>query len=307
MKIAYLIVVHRDPRLLQRAIKVLSSQDSAFFIHVDRKSSFEEFSGFAGDNVFMSSQRISVHWAEYSQVDATLLLLRQALADRANYDYFVFLQGATYPLGSGRYIEQFFDANAGSEFMNLVKMPAPGYQMSKINAVRYPSSKPVRRFAARALGKIGLVQRDYRKYLPGLQAYAGHACWGLSRNACEYMVGFLRSNPNVEQYFRNTFTSDEMLFHTILGNSAFNSRMRKSFVYADWSRSAGLHPAALEDAHISFFESREKVWVEDEWGPGEMLFARKFSDDRLDLLDRVDAMISRKDRWSASYARKGER
>jgi len=53
--------------------------------------------------------------------------------------------------------------------MNLVKMPAPGYPLSKINTLTYPSDMPVRRFAARALAKLGLAQRDYRKYLKGLR------------------------------------------------------------------------------------------------------------------------------------------
>jgi hypothetical protein len=52
----------------------------------------------------------------------------------------------------------------------------------------------------------------------------------------------------------------------------------------------------FNDAHITFFEQQQKVWVEDQSGSGEALFARKFSDERLDLLDRIDAMIDRKER-----------
>lgn len=51
----------------------------------------------------------------------------------------------------------------------------------------------------------------------------------------------------------------------------------------------------LNEDHVRFFEAQEKVWIEDEWGSGEMLFALKFSDDRLDLIDRLDEMIKRKE------------
>ena len=50
----------------------------------------------------------------------------------------------------------------------------------------------------------------------------------------------------------------------------------------------------LDESHVKFFEAEEKVWVNHKWGSGEMLFARKFSDDRLDLVDRIDDIITRK-------------
>ena len=87
---------------------------------------------------------------------------------------------------------------------------------------------------------------------------------------------------------------EESFFQTILGNSPFACRIRKLFVYADWP-SLGAHPAMLDDKHLRFFEAHEKVWIDDEWGSGEMLFARKFSDDDLRLVERTEEMIRKKD------------
>ena len=301
MKIAYLMVVHRNPKLLKRVIGMLSSGDSAFFIHVDRKTDIREFAAISGEDVFFCEQRVAVHWGEFSQVEATMRLLRQALASSANYDYFAFLQGSDYPLRSGRYVQRFLEENRGWEFINLVQMPAPGYSLSKINKLRYASDKPVRRFAARALAKIGLAYRNYENYLKGLQAYAGQAWWTLSREACSYIVDFSTRNPTLEKYFRNTFTADEMFFHTILGNSPFRSRLRRCLVFVDpdWSI-ADDRRHRVSDKHLRVFESQEKVWVEDEWGSGEVLFARKFSDDNLGLIDRIDEMIRRKEGQAAN-------
>jgi hypothetical protein len=299
MKIAYLMLLHKDPRLLKKAIETLSSEDCGFFIHIDRKSDIRGFSVIRGDNISFCKQRIPVCWGQFSQIDATLLLVRQALGSSKDYDYFVFLQGSSYPLRSGAYIRRFLEENRGWEFMDLVKMPAPGYPLSKINRLLYPSDMPVRRFAARALAKLGLAQRDYRKYLKGLEAYSGNAWWALSRNACQYLAEFVTSNPHVEEYFRKTLVPDESFFHTILGNSPFRPRIRRSFVYADWS-THGAHPAMLNEEHIRLFAAQEKVWVEDEWGSEEMLFARKFSDDRLDLLQQIDEMRERKEKCPTS-------
>jgi hypothetical protein len=177
VKIAYLMLFHKDPGLLKRAITTLSLKDCGFFVHIDKKSDFQAFSVVCGDNVSFCKQRISVHWSEFSQIEATMLLVREALASPANYDYFIFVQGSTYPLRSGEYIQQFLEKNRGWEFMDIVKMPARGYPLSKINTLAYQVNKPIRRFAAKALAKLGLAQRDYRRYLEGLEPYSGHAWW----------------------------------------------------------------------------------------------------------------------------------
>src|SRR5882724_5411340 len=205
MKIAYLMLLHKDPVLLKRTVPILSSENCEFFVHIDRKSDIRQFSVNSGYNIRLCEPRLPVYWSEFSQIEATMLLIQQALDCAVHYDYFVFLQGSTFPLRSGEYIESFLQENREWQFMNLVKMPAPGYPLSKINVLRYTSDKPVRRFAMRALAKLGLAERDYRRYLPKLDAYAGHACWAMSRDACQYVLEFAFSNPHVEAYFRQSW------------------------------------------------------------------------------------------------------
>lgn len=289
------MLVHKNPQLLARAIKVLSTDNSAFFIHVDKKSNIQDFSGISGNNIFMIEERTAVVWGEFSQVEATMGLIRRALSSAVPYDYFVFLQGSDYPLRSGRYVERFLEERRGYEFLSVVRMPAPGYQLSKINKVRYPSDKPIRRFASRALAKMGLARRDYKKYLGAIDAYAGQAWWTLSRDACKYIIEYTESNPHLADYLRNAFTADEMYFHTILGNSSFRSRLRPCLVFVDttWSIADERRHKVKAD-HVRLFEAQENVRVDNQFGSGEVLFARKFSDDDLDLLDRIDAIIERK-------------
>ncbi|MCU1308149.1 MAG: hypothetical protein JWN45_2844 [Acidobacteriaceae bacterium] len=293
MKIAYLVFAYKNPQLLERVIGKLSNQDCAFFIHIDQKSSMKEFSRIRGENVFFTEQRIPVYWAEFTGIKAILLLIRQALASAQDYEYFVLLSGSDYPLRSAKYIHAFLDNNRGAEFMNIVKVPAPGKPLSRINTLRLPSSKPVRRFVVRVLAKLGFAQRDYRKYIGNLEAYAGNTWWVLTRDACQYISEFVVCNQYVGAYFQNTFAPEEAFFHTILGNSTFRSRMRRTLFYEDWS-AQGAHPAMINGQHIASFEAHEKISIHDVFGEAEFLFARKFSDDSLELLDRIDDMIRRK-------------
>ena len=298
MKIAYLVFAYKNPKLLDRSIRTLSTEDCAFFIHLDQKSDMEEFSRIRRENVHFTEKRTPVYWAEFSGVEAILLLIREAMGGSQRYDYLVLLSGSEYPLRSGKYIHTFLEDNCGWEFMNMVKMPneAAGKPISRINTLRFPSNKPLRRFAVRVLAKADLAQRDYRKYLGSLEPYAGSTWWALTREACQYILEFLPGHEHLEEYFQATFAPEEMFFHTILGNSPFGSRNRRNLLYEEWSASGG-HPAMISEQHIAFFEAQEKVWLDDIWGSGEALFARKFSDDRLDLVQQIEDMISRKDQY----------
>src|SRR5207249_4162364 len=113
VKIAYLVLAHANPRHLERAIKALQSESCAFFVHIDRKSDIRPFSSIRSDQVFVVEQRVPVYWGQFSQIEATLILLRRAIQHRDDFQYFTLISGADYPLRSAAYIHSFLAANQG--------------------------------------------------------------------------------------------------------------------------------------------------------------------------------------------------
>ncbi len=304
MKIAYLLFAYKNPELIKRTIERLSGEDSTFFIHIDAKIDIRQFAAIKGPNVFFTDQRITVYWAEFTGVDAIMLLVRQALAHPLKHDYCVLLSGSEYPLRSREYIHRFFAEHRGQEFITLSKMPAPGKPLSRINDRRYPSTQPVRRFIFRVLAKVGLARRDYRKHLGSMEPYAGLTWWALSREACQYIVDFTARDRVLTDFLKLTFAPEESYIHTIIGNSPFLTKARRNLLFEDWSApvatgklTAQWHalPAMISPEHCAAFEAQDAVSAQDLHGPGELLFARKFSDSTLHLADRVDAMIKRKE------------
>jgi Core-2/I-Branching enzyme len=296
MKIAYLILAHRNPRLIKKAVECLSCEGVSFFIHIDAKVAIAQFDSICSNNVFLTDERIPVYWGEFSQTEAIFLLIEQALAAPQRYDYLVLLSGSDFPLRSGGYVNKFLETNRGCEFITLFKLPVPGMPISRINTIRFPSTRPILRFLFRAFAKVGLAQRDYQKAFGNLELYSGHTWWALSREACNYVIEFAQNHQRFVQFFENTHASDEMLIHTILGNSPFRSRIRRHLVYEDWPMEGPRHhPKMIDGEHVNSFESEDEVSPPDVHGPGEMLFARKFSDDGLHLVERVEHMIRKKD------------
>src|SRR5688572_32705141 len=111
MKIAYLVFAYKNPALVRRTVEWLSSESSSFFIHIDAKHDLDQFSAIKGQNVFFTSKRIPVYWAEFSGVEAILLLICEALASSRSHDYFVLLSGSEFPLRNRQYIERFLEGH----------------------------------------------------------------------------------------------------------------------------------------------------------------------------------------------------
>ncbi|MEL7655690.1 MAG: beta-1,6-N-acetylglucosaminyltransferase, partial [Bacillota bacterium] len=109
----------------------------------------------------------------------------------------------------------------------------------------------------------------------------------LSRESCEYILEFVKTRPWFVQFFRNTTLSDEMFFQTILGNSSFKEKIHRNLMYTDWSNQKA-HPANINQQHLEHFKMNRRLVIEDHYGRGEVLFARKFTDDSGELVKQLD-------------------
>jgi hypothetical protein len=298
VNVAYLVLAHNTPRHLGRLITALSTSSSNFFIHVDKKSTADDYSSIRGDNVRFTPERIPVFWGDFSVVEAILIVLRTALADRRHFDRFVLLSGADHPLRSASYIEAFFEGNRDKEFIDLVAMPcdAAGKPMYRLTTyvLRPLNKRTLARVPRQILMKTRLLpsRRDYRPYLRELNPYGGATWWALSREACDFILAFTREREEVVKFFKNTLLPDESFFHTILGNSYLSPRVVRGLTYADWS-AGGPHPAYISEKHLAFFESTTSFTPDGLFGAGEMLFARKFAEESDELVARLAAQIGK--------------
>jgi len=280
-RIAYLVLAHENPKHLARLVGSLSSESSAIFVHIDRKSPADAFTGIRGEHVHFARRRVAVHWGDFSIVEATLELMRTALAYEPRLERFVLISGADYPLRPAAEIEAFFDRHLDAEFMHLIPMPSEAEHkpISRLTTYkRRPGAARIAWLMRAALVRMGAVrrERDYRAHLRDLAPYGGSQWWALSREACEYILGFVARERQIVRFFRNTHCPDESFFQTILGNSDFRARTRRELTYTDWS-AGGRSPALISAEHVDRLRAS-----------GEHLFARKFTDDSGDVVARLE-------------------
>ncbi len=298
MKIAYLIVAYNNARHFPRLIRALDTPRSAFFVHIDKKYDISPYTAVRRDNVFFSRVRVPVYWGDFSTVEAILIVLREALESPENFERFVILSGSDYPVRSAESIERFFENHPDTEYMNLVPMPSKrlGKPLTRLTYYRPgPLTPPWLLFTAKALMKLHLwPQRNYRKVLGDMKPYGGSMFWALTRDASKYLVDFVDGRPDFFRFYKNTYCPDEMMLQTILANSPFVSKIRRNLTYADWS-ARGRSPEWISRKHLDLFKTTPRFAPDDPYGPGDILFARKFSEDADELVGALDRIIAERE------------
>jgi Core-2/I-Branching enzyme len=170
MNIAYLILAHNNPGHLARLTQALATENSAIFIHIDKKADIRPFLELAGENVHFTSKRVPVYWGDYSQIEAILTLIDTAMAGSQRYDYLVLLSGSDYPLRTAAQLEAHFVKYRGSEFINMVAMPSEVASKPLSRLTDYKPRHGLKAILAaqvrRVLVKAGIISRtrDYKTW-----------------------------------------------------------------------------------------------------------------------------------------------
>lgn len=109
---AFIMSVHTNMEQLQVLVTALHFGD--VYIHVDKKQEAlyqnlkETYKN--NPNVFLVSDRVSVNWSGFSQVQATLKLLELVESTKRKYDYIHFISGQDLPLMSHAQMDAYIES-----------------------------------------------------------------------------------------------------------------------------------------------------------------------------------------------------
>jgi len=267
MKIAFLILAHKNPAQLQRLITALEHPAFHFYIHLDKKVDEKPFLTLLDkSNVFFIKNRVDVRWAAYSLVQAQLNGM-EGIAAAQEYDYITVVSGQDFPIKSTEYIYRFFCENKGTEFISCVdeKMDPEWWDTAKRRVAKYhlehwsiPGKYRIQNF-------INSIT-PLRKY-PLPHIIVGRSQWfSISGDAARYMVSFIKQHPQVVRFFKYVWGADEFIFSTVLYNSFFKNRIKTDLFYIDWSENKPNPKLLVKKDFEALYHS-------------DKLFARKFDMD----------------------------
>lgn len=299
MRIAYLILAHDNPAHLQRLVQRLAAPESSFFVHLDAKSDPDAFAGLK-PAVNFCERRINCAWGDITLVEATLELMRCATSAPGGFDRFVLLSGACYPLQSCDYIKQFFEWHPDTEFIEVFGLPNLEYKkpIERLTRFSIRKGKPLAGLRWRLqlfLNKV-LPPRDYAWALAGREIVCGSQWWCLSDDAVRHVLDVTSSDPAFYRFCKFVDCPDEFYFQVILWNSRFKARISHSLTFTHWL-SGKPSPELLDASYLPRFSGPVLRDSESNNSPGEkgeVLFARKFSDQSAPVLDAIDALATQR-------------
>lgn len=276
MKIAYLILCHKNSHQIERLIKQLNTQNTDFYLHIDKKATNVKL--MPRDNVYYveDKERVDVRWATISMVYATMALVKKALNTNIKYDYYFLISGQDFPIKSNEYIESFLIENKGKNFIQVLSHSDPMYtRYKKRNVLYYPEWMFSQKTIVKILRKIYiLISGGYkktfkvfrRKLAANITFEYGSQWWGLERKCLVWIYNYLKKNNNLNKIFGYSLTPDECVFQTVFMMSPFNGTQRDKLVYLEWSKNRN-NPKVLTKADFNLLLDDKKN-----------LFARKFDE-----------------------------
>lgn len=290
MKIAYIILVHKNPQQVKRLIGALRHANVSFYLHIDRKVDSRPFHAVLDEvnnkDIFFVRNRARVYLCGFSLVQATLNAMQEI--QQANVggdlDYVFLLSCQDYPLKTNDEIFGFLESNYGKEFIRYSEMPAPFwhkggmYRIERYHLVDFPLGR---------LEQLASAILPRRRFLDGFTPYGGSMWWCLTYECVKYVLDFVRSNKEFVRFFKYAFIPCETFFQTIVLNSPFarnavgkisGAELGDDLRYLRWSKeSGGWHPEILTKEDLEVLVQSDR------------LFARKFDIDVdsaiLDLID----------------------
>lgn len=292
---AYLIMAHNNVAQLNKLLQALDDKKNDIYLHIDAKASIHEENLIPLQNsrLFLT-QRIHVYWADYSQVECELLLLKEAVT--TYHSYYHLLSGSDLPLKSQEYIHRYF-ADGDKIYLHYTtkKKTAETIKFLKYYHLFQKQLSVANR------GKQFSIYKVFSKLSLGIQKI-----FGISRIPKDIIIkkganwfsiphdfaNYVISQENyIQKQFAKTRSPDEFFLQTLAFNSNYKNRIyrfQEDDGYAsclrliDWKRG---NPYVFKDSDY------------DELIESDMLFARKF-DSKVDnnIIDELCEYIQNNSR-----------
>ena len=280
MRHAYLIIAHNEFELLQLLVSALDAPWADIYVHIDRKCK-------ALPDLHTEHSRLDVfsevdaRWGDYSLIECEYALFERA-SSFAHYDYYHLLSGVDLPIKPKQYIYDFFQANAGKEFID-----AYPYDVKEVERkVRYfhiftksfrGGNFLIRGIRAMALRMQMILHIERSR---GIEFKKGAQWVSVTDGFVRYLIG---QKDWVREHFHHTFCGDEIFLQTVCWNSPFRD---KAFKSAEWGN-GNMRFIDWSDGEIHTLDSSYLKQLKN----SNCLFARKFTCGNIEIIDNIRDLI----------------
>lgn len=257
------MTVYKDVDLVNNLIDACPD-GWGIYIHVDKKSpiSLDDINKRA-----KTFKEYRIYWGAINHLNAVLSLLKKAIDDENEYDYFHIITGQDFFCTSPHRFDNVLGFD-GKIYMETFPIPNENWVWENGLAIykyrTFSNFLDVRNSPLRLLNKIFVrIQKSFKLYqrLPSYQLYGGSLYMSLTRNsvmiALESSIG-----KHLLKHLKYSLCGEEVYFQTVIMNSDMKDLVVDNKLrYMDWSTNPG--PKVLD------MSDYEKI------GEDKFLFCRK--------------------------------
>ncbi len=290
-KHAYLILAHSQFNQLAFLVSLLDHQDNDIFIHIDKKSNIDDYfldliKSSAKQSQVYFTERVSVSWGGYSQIEAEMILFKAA-SKRDSYYFYHLISGVDLPLLSQQRIHDFFDDYKDYSFLTFMNIENNGEDINRFKYYHLFESFTYRTLPG-AVGKLAFkIYRNLEVWIQKLFRVNRYKLFNVSPIKASQWVSLpnniveilIDKESDTEKMFRKSFLSDEIFIPMIL-----NKELRNFKVY-DASINHGYKKEFQGNLrYINWWDGKPYTWTDSEKDLKELrlaakngyLFSRKF-------------------------------
>jgi len=250
MRIANIIVAHKNPGQLLRLVNQFHASQFHNFVHIDAKLDITQYSAIVNHPNVTMLPRISVVWAGFSFVKVVIDALKQVTKGKDHYSYFNVMSGMDFPVRPTTEFHDFLENSYKEgpkeffEICDLSEWPAKHrfekYHLSDWTIKgRYFTERIINFF----VGK--------RKFWGGRMEPFGYSAWfTASDKFIAYALKFFEENPGYIKFLKTTWNPDEFTFCTLIMNSPFKDKLGSGNLrLIDWTEGKA-HPRLFKTGDI---------------------------------------------------------
>lgn len=265
MKVAFLMLCHKNPKQINLLLKALKHPQIDVFIHVDSKNENIREDIEKSDGVYLLPKKdcVDVQWAQFSEVKATLNLLNAAISEGGGYSHYFLISGQDFPLKSIGEIVRFLNERKDENFIDCALIK----RFEKRNDIYFPRMVIGRRIWQKILKGILVYSTGgwnqtfsiIKRLKPAnVQYYFGSQWWCLNDAMVKWIYNFLENYPEYIKLFKHSLCPDECFFQTLVMNSPFANTTKPYLHYIKWEKGKS-SPKTLSTIDYEELKKAEKL------------------------------------------------
>lgn len=263
IKIAHLVLAHKDPVQLSLLIRRLVDENMHCFIHIDKKSNIDDFFKLIPETQYVKfiRDRVDIQWGGFGTIQATLNGFSEILRNDVKYDYLHVMSGQDFPIKSNAYILQFIEENYGKQFFDFIHHSWPSDIHTRYSKLHFINWKLPGKY--KFSNAVSAIRGPRRFYFKG-KVYGSSNWFMITSNCADYLLKRIYGDTKLVRYFKTVWGADEFIFINVLMNSSYASSINEEGIHFMRWEPGSAHASILKFDDLELLLTSRK------------LFARKF-------------------------------